>query len=667
MKSIGFGREVTSHLEAALRREWLVTNGIGGFASGTIALANTRRAHGLLVAMLQPPLGRTLLVSKLEATARLEDDFFHLTTNEYVDGTINPHGYHNLESFVLEGTIPVFSWAIADNLLEQRVWMAHGHNTTYVTYTLVRASHPIALEIIPLCTYREVHGTTDVRGWTPNVQPVEGGLRVDAGAEAVPYWLRVDRGTFVPGVVRHWSIRHRLESYRNLDDREHLFAVGRLDAKLEEGETLSFVLTTEGDIKTDWKAAQEAEKARQFWLLNQSGLENEPGWIRRLVLAADQCVVDRVISDRGAPQEPDDKTIIAGYPCLDERCRETLMALPGITLATRRFDIAASILRTAFRSVTQGRMPNRCTDGAADRVSRADDTADTALWLIYTLHQYYARTNDGVLLEHLFAGLADILERYFKGTGSGPDVDESDGLLRTGEAFVGLTRMNAQDGDSVVTPRIGKPVEVNALWHNALVTMAHFAAELEKREEVAHWRNRAAQVAGSFTTRFWYKDGGYLYDVVDGPDGDDSTLRPNQILAIWVPFSPLEDREKARAVVKTVARHLQTSYGLRSLSVRDPAFVPRYGGNRSARANAYHQGTVWAWLLGPFVGAHLKVYGDTAKARSFLRPFEDHLAEHGLGTISEIFDGSPPHTPHGCIASALSVGQVLCSWLACSR
>jgi predicted glycogen debranching enzyme len=656
MERIGFGREVTSHLEAALTREWLTTNGIGGYASGTIAGANTRRYHGLLAAALQPPLGRTLLVAKLDATARLGDDLFPLTTNEYIDGTVNPHGYHNLESFVLEGTIPVFTWAIADALVEQRVWMAHGQNTTYVTYTLVRASRPIALEIIPLCTYRETHGTTDVRGWMPDVRSAREGLRVNAFPGAVPYWLRANRGIFIPGVVRHWSLRHRVESYRGLDDCEDLFAVGRLDAKLTEGETLALVLTTERKTRTGWQAAYEAEKARQAGLLARSGLDDDPAWVQRLVLAANQFVVDH----------PTGKTIIAGYPWLRDRGRDTMIALPGLTLVTGRPEIAAGILRTFARLIDQGMLPNRLPGGSDQGEPTRYETADTTLWFFHAIHRYLELGGDNPLLEALYPKLVEIIESHLKRTRHGTGVDESDGLLRIGEAAAGLTWMNAQDGDRTVTPRGGKPVEINALWHNALGAMAHFATKLERTEEAARWSEMADQVARHFEARFWHEGGGYLYDVIDGPGGDDATLRPNQILAVSLPFSPMKDQEKARAVVDTVARYLHTSYGLRTLSPRDPAYVPRYGGNPAARENACHQGTVWAWLIGPFVEAHLKVYGDKAKARSFLHSFAHHLADHGVGTISEIFDGDPPHTPRGCIASAPSVAQVLCGWLACS-
>jgi predicted glycogen debranching enzyme len=663
MVQIGFGREVTSHLETALAREWLVTNGIGGYAMGAIAGANTRRYHGLLIAALHPPLGRTVLVSKLEATVRQGPDIFPLTTNEYTDGTINPHGYHRLESFELDGLIPVFTWAAADVLLEQRIWMVHGQNTTYVTYTLVRASRPIALEIIPLCTYRYSHGATSARESMPEVQAVENGLRVNSRQESVPYWLRASRGaTVVPGIDRHWSFRHRVESYRGLDDREDLFAVGRIDSKLTKGDTLALALTTEHALQVDWQAAHEAEKARQADLLAQAVLlEGEPGWIKRLVLAADQFIVDRPTQ-----ADPAGKTIIAGYPWFGDWGRDAMVALPGLTLATGRYKIAASILRTFASYAEQGVLPNRFLDDDASPSDQAEyETADAALWFFYALWHYLEHSGDLELIKSLYPTLKDIIQWHVKGTRY-VGQDESDGLLQTREANVALTWMNARDGERLITPRLGKPVEINALWHNALGTMAHFAAQLGQAKQAAQWRHQAERVAASFEARFWYAQGGYLYDVVDGPEGDDATLRPNQILAVSLPYHPLQDQEKARSVVDAVARHLQSSYGLRTLSPRAPAYVPRYGGPPAARENAYHQGTAWAWLMGPFATAHFKVYGDAAKARSFLRPFSHHLADRGVGTISEIFDGDPPHTPRGCIASAWSVAQVLCGWLACS-
>jgi predicted glycogen debranching enzyme len=662
MNTIRFGREITSHLEAALQREWLVTNGIGGYASSTIALANTRRYHGLLVAALEPPRERTLAVAKLETTIRLEGDRFPISTNEYIDGTINPHGYLNLERFELEGTIPVFTWAVADNLLEQRIWMIHHQNTTVVTYTLIRASHPVAVEIIPLCTYREARSLTDVRGWTPEVRAVPDGVRVIAGFDTPPYWLLANSGTFVPGVARHLALRQRAETYRGLEDREDQFAIGRLDARLTEGETLALTLSAERDTIADWQVELERQQERQAALLAQSGLDQEPGFVQRLALAADQFITV-------APEQEGATlrrwAIVSSYPWCNDETREPLMALPGLAVATKRFEIARDVLLTAVQSLDQGMLPDRFLTRRTTPESLRFSAADAGLWVFYALHQYLVRTDDRALLEDSYPGLSEALEYLQQGTRFGLEMDPDDGLLRISEAPVGLTWMDARDGNWVATPRTGKPVELNALWHNALGTMAGFAGELGQSEEGARWEALADRVADSFESRYWYSEGGYLFDVVDGPTGDDASLRPNQVLAVSLPFPPLRDLHMARAVVETLGRHLLTSYGLRSLSPKDLAYVPRYGGSPSARASAAHQGTVWSWLMGPFARAHVRVHEEASKARSFLRPFADQMADHGLGSISEMFDGNPPHTPRGCTACAQSVGQILCAWLAC--
>ncbi len=661
MTQIRIGRNLIGHLELALRHEWLVTNGLGGYASSTIVMANTRRYHGLLVASSlgangEPPLSRKVLVSKLNVVARLGGDLFPLTTNEYTDGTIDPHGYHNLESFALEGTNPVFTWSVAGALIEQRVWMAYGHNTTFVTYTLTRATCPLALEVVPLCTYRDFHHEAHAEGWALDLRSVRQGVRVTAFAGGPSYWVRANRGTFVAGLERHWEFRHRAETYRGMDDREDLFAVGRLDVRLAEGETLALVLSTERDAGLDWETAYEAEQGRLADLAARSGLEDEPGWVRRLALSADQFLVSRPTED-----DPEAKTIVAGYHWLGECSRDSLVSLPGLTLTTRRYDVAAKILRAYARFIDQGMLPDRIADEPSDRVYQS---ADAVLWYLHALERYWAQTGDLDLIEQLYPDLLACLDWLEKGTRHGLGVDPEDGLLRAGEPGVPMSWMNARVGERAVTLRSGKAVEVNALWYNGLRVMALFAEQLDRPDDEKRWTNWADRVAQSFA-RFWYEPGGYLYDVIDGPEGEDARLRPNQILAVSLPYAPLTDPKKAKAVMDMVARHLHVSYGLRTLGLRQPGYVGRYGGDQAGRNAAYHQGTVWSWLIGPFVQAHLKVYGDLTQARSFLRPFVDQLTAHGLGNVSEIFDGTPPHAPRGCIADAWGVAAVLCGWQAC--
>jgi glycogen debranching enzyme len=694
---IEFGREVTGVLETALRREWLVTNGLGGYAAGTVAGANTRCYHGWLVAALEPPLRRTLLVAKCNEVAYLGDRAYALSTNEYSDGTIDPHGYCNLESFRLEGTIPVFTYALDEALLEKRIWMVHGENTTYVTYTLQRTERPLTLAVAPLVTFRDHHEHARGQGWMPVVDEETTNrasgplLRVDARPGAPPYWIGANRGEFRLEGAWHWNFKHRIETERGLDDVEDLFAAATLTATLHAGETLALVLSTalrEGgaarvDRATsvedgDWMAAYKAERLRQAKLLRSSALEGEPVWVQQLVLAADQFIVRRPLPNPPNPapirtaigseveteaQAASGLTVIAGYPWFTDWGRDTMISLPGLTLAVGRPQEAARILRTFAQFVDQGMIPNRFPETPASGAPFAAEynTVDATLWYFWALNAYLRATGDMGLIEELYSVLVDIVEWHRRGTRYNIHADPNDGLLWAGEPGVQLTWMDAKADNWVVTPRIGKPVEINALWHNALVTLATFGDRLGRRRAGAY-QELAEQVRHSFGERFWYAEGGYLYDVIDGPNGADASLRPNQLFAVCLPYSPLNDA-RAQAVVAACAQHLLTSYGLRSLAPGHAAYQPVYKGDRRKRDAAYHQGTVWAWLLGPFVTAHLKVYGDLERARSFLTPLVHHLSDAGLGTISEVFDADPPFTPRGCFAQAWSVAEALRAWV----
>ncbi len=695
---ISLGRGIARDLEAATRREWLVTNGIGGFASGTVAGMNTRRYHGLLFAALQPPLGRMLVLARLDEQVARDGRIFALTTNEWTGGTISPRGYTLLESFHLEGSIPVFTYALADALLQKRVWMAHGANTTYVTYRLARGRHSIQINLTPIGGWRDYHSHN--RGLTarPTAHPVEHGVRVAVNAGANQYWLRADRGAFHLESTWYWGFYHRVESYRGLDTDEDLFSPGRFCAELAPGDALTFVATLHEETNLDGRAAYQAERARQATLLERVGLKDQPAWVEQLVLAADQFIVNRDsgtgdsgfgaivpeakrsgIRDAGlGMRDPPPatrhsppatgKSVIAGYHWFGDWGRDTMISLPGLTLATGRPEVAASILRTFARYVDGGMLPNRFPD-VGERPEY--NTVDATLWYFNALHQFdrylsergsVIRETDHELVAELYPALVEIIAWHLRGTRYGIKVDARDGLLSAGEPGVQLTWMDARVDDWVVTPRQGKPVEINALWYNALRVLADFARRLDKPDDASRWTELAERVTSSFAARFWYAEGGYLYDVVDGPDGDDPALRPNQLLAVSLPHSPLAP-DQARQVVDACAAALLTSYGLRSLAPDHPAYVGVYGGDRWQRDGAYHQGTAWGWLIGPFVEAHYKIYGDAEAARSFLRPFAQHLADHGLGTISEIFDGDPPHTPRGCIAQAWSVAEVLRTWL----
>ena len=650
-----WGRAVTGDLRAAERREWLCVNGIGGFASGTIAGTPTRRYHALLVAALKPPLGRTVMAASVHETVEYAGAEWPLFAARWVSGIVDPHGYRLIERFRLDGTTPVWTYACADALVEKCVWMEHGANTTHVRWRVLRAREPLTLRVKTLVNYRDYHATTRAGDWRMDVARVADGLRVIAFDGARPLLL------LAPGAdadaahtwFRDFDLpRERERGLDHVDDELH---AGTFRATLAPGAALTLTLSAEAAPAPDGDAAWQRRIEHESdvlarWTRAQPNADTAPEWMRRLVLAADQFLVRRPL-----PDDPDGATVIAGYHWFGDWGRDTMIALPGLTLATGRTDVARKILMTFARFVDRGLLPNRFPD---DGQAPEYNTVDATLWYFQAIRAYHAATGDDGLLKDLYPTLESILAWHRQGTRYGIRQDPADGLLAAGEPGVQLTWMDAKVGDRVVTPRTGKPVEINALWYNALVAMTDFARRM--RRPASDLDADAARVAEGFE-RFWNARDGWCYDVLDGADGHDATLRPNQIFAVSLPATPLSP-ERRRAVVDACARHLVTSYGLRSLAPFDPRFVARYGGDQGARDGAYHQGAVWGWLLGPFALAHFAAYGDADTARSFLTPMADHLTDHGLGSIAEIFDGEPPFAPNGCIAQAWSVAETLRAW-----
>jgi len=663
LSPVQFGREICSSVYEASEREWLVTNGIGGFASGTISGLLTRRYHGLLIAALKPPLGRTLLVTKLEDGARYAGQSYPLSTNRWTDGTLDPQGYRHIERFRLEGTTPVWTFACADAQLEKRVWMQQGANTSYVQYALVRASRSLDLELKALVNYRDCHANTHAGDWRMNIEPVEHGLRVLAFGGAVPIYLFMESGSSEPSHEWYRNFDLACERSRGLDDREDHLHAGTFRATLRPGESLTFVCSTDSkpelvDARA-WEPRVRHERALlECWTTVPPSLsQTAPSWVRQLVLAADQFIVKRPLKE-----DPDACSVIAGYHWFGDWGRDTMIALPGLAISTGRTEIARNVLRTFGRFVDRGMLPNVFPDvGEAPQYN----TVDATLWYFEAIRQYVAATNDEKFLAELFPTLTEIVDWHKRGTRYNIHVDSADGLLYAGEPSVQLTWMDAKVGDWVVTPRIGKPIEVNALWLNALVSMSQFAAVLNKSGKL--YDSMAEQVQHGFQ-RFWNESAKYCFDVIDGPEGNDASLRPNQIFAVSLPESPLSNAQQ-RAVVDACAHHLLTSSGLRSLAPEHRDYRGVYGGGPRERDSVYHQGTVWGWLLGPFVQAHLKVFGDPGEAASFLEPIANHINTHGLGTASEIFDGDAPFNPRGCLAQAWTVGELIRGWtaLACAK
>lgn len=655
---IHLGRESCGDLAIAESREWLITNGIGGFACGTVSGLLSRHYHGLLVAALQPPLGRTLLLTQLDESVTYQEKTYGLATHLWGNGVVSPQGYRYLERFHLDGTTPVWTYGIGDALLEKRIWMQPQANTTYIRYHLRRGGAPIHLSLKALVNYRDYHGSSQGDGWTMTIEPVEKGVKVQAFEDAQPYYLLSHSGQFQPEHDWYKGFDLAMERYRGLGDRDDHLHAASLSLKISPGDSLLIAASTEANPNLTIETALADRQVYDQEVINQAipspKAQSNPPWVNQLLLAADQFVVDRPLTD-----EPDGKTVIAGYPWFGDWGRDTMISLPGLTLATGRVAIARTILRTFARYLDQGMLPNLFPDAG---VEPEYNTVDAILWFFEAIRAYYGATQDLSLLQEIWPALVDVIDWHRRGTRYHIHLDH-DGLLYAGEAGVQLTWMDAKVGEWVVTPRIGKPIEINALWYNALCTMAQIAPLVgQSPQDYQVW----AQETRTGFQRFWNPDRGYCFDCLDGPDGNDNALRPNQIFAVSLtpPLSPgpLLSLEQQIAIVNTCGQSLLTSHGLRSLSPEDHQYVGQYGGGVLERDGAYHQGTTWGWLIGPYIQAHFNLYGDKNTAMSLLEPMIQHLHGGCLGTLSEIFDGDAPMPPRGCFAQAWTVAEVLRIW-----
>lgn len=641
---IAFGRAVCGDLEQAERREWLVTNGLGGYASGTIAGSLTRRYHGLLVAALRPPLERTLLVAKLDETARYRGLAYELATNRWRNDYVAPRGFELIERFYLDGTTPVWEYAIADALIEKRIWMRQGENVTFMRYRLLRAAEPVSLQLRTLVNYRGFHGNTRAGDWRMNVTPSDGGMRIVAYDGSTPFSIGCERGDVTIENVWYRDFVLAEETRRGLDDRDDNLCAGSIAVTLAPGESVTIAMG-EGDppvsvILSEATVGSDVEGPPA----NAS-----PWFVAQLRLAAQQFIVARPTQSN-----PDGRTIIAGYHWFGDWGRDTMISLPGLTLATGRHDVARQILLDFAPYVDGGMLPNFFPEAGE---TPEYNTADAALWYVEAAAAYTDATSDKATLRKLWPSLQAVVAGYRDGTRYGIHMDD-DGAIIASAPGVQLTWMDAKVGDWVVTPRMGKPIEITALWYNALERMAALAGLIGK--SASEYADLATRSRTGFE-RFWNAAAGYCFDVIDGPGGNDASLRPNQIFAVSLPHSPLS-AERQRAVVNVCAAQLLTSNGLRTLAPSDSRFVATYGGSPHDRDAAYHQGTVWPWLLGPFAIAHARVYGDKALARSFLTPLAGQLFDHGLGNISEIADATAPFRPNGTIAQAWSLAEFLRAW-----
>lgn len=637
-------------------REWLVANGLGGYACGTLAGPPIRRYHGWLVAALPPPLGRAMLVNRLEETLHPAGSGGAFTQGGGAAITLGAggDGDAHLTEFRLELGLPVWRFEWEGGALERRVVMEHGKNVTHLRWRLLDGP-AVTLSVRPWIQARP-HGTPvdsapawgEATAWGPCLTvhvPDLPPLRLDfADADALAQ-VEDQKTTFY---------------YANEDEGGDpaygpLWSPGHLSATLCPGGTAHLRLATDMPAATDpWVA----ETARRRALLHRAHPALRQGMAAELVLAADSFVV--VPRHRGGDGKA--RSIIAGYHWFADWGRDTMIALEGLTLLTGRAEEAKRILAGFAAHVRDGLVPNMFPDGTDNGLY---NTADASLWFFHAVDRVFAATGDRDFLAHLLPVLEDMIAAHRAGTRFGIAMDPADGLLRQGEDGVQLTWMDAKVEDWVVTPRRGKAVEINALWHNALCCLAGWRQALgQPAGDVA---DLAARVRTSFNRRFWAPELGYLRDVVDGPDGDEDMLRPNQLLAISLPH-PVADPAHWPLVARRVRAELLTPCGLRSLAPSDPAYRPHFLGDRWARDGAYHQGTVWAWLIGPFVETWLRAFpGDHDRVRADLLAFAPHLDQFGIGSIAEVFDGAPPHHPRGCVSQAWSVAEWLRAWALCQK
>ena len=630
--------------EKTSRLEWLEANGVGGYASATVSGANTRRYHGLLVPATQPPVGRFVLLSKLDERVTADGRTYELSSNQY-RGAIHPRGFEQLDSFERD-LFPVFEYAFEGVRLRKTIAAIHGQNTTVIIYELLQGPVNVTLELRPFIAGRDYHSLTHANDAIRregvfesevfSLQPYQG---------VPPLFLQVPGGTFLASPDWYYDFEYAVEEERGLDACEDLFTPGAFTRSLAPGERLAVIASTDNPSGRDGAQLVDAEALRRESVIRKASIPGPLG--RALSLAADQFIVRRGLERR---------TVIAGYHWFTDWGRDTMISLPGLCLVTGRFDDARQILLAFAESVSQGMLPNRFPYGGEEPEY---NTADATLWFFVAAQEYLDYTHDEPFVrDALLPVLRDIIAWHERGTRHNIHED-SDGLLIAGSAGDQLTWMDARVGDEVITPRHGKPVEINALWYNALMILAGFERQWGT-EEV--WRGLAVRVARvrlRFIELFWNEAAGCLYDVIDG-DMRDASLRPNQLFAISLPH-PLIEGAAAERVLAAIEAKLLTPVGLRTLSPDDSRFAPVCTGPSWQRDRAYHQGTVWPWLLGPYVAALARVRGaeGVEQGQKLLAGLESHLDDVCVGSLPEIYDGAPPHAPRGCISQAWSVAEVL--------
>jgi len=654
-----------------LNEEWLVANGLGGYASGTVHGAITRRYHGLLIAALPNPLGRMMMLNGLSERLRLPDRSVVYTGAEELS-VAPPTTSLRVSEFRLEGGLPVWRYETGGFTLEKRLLMPYRQNTVHVSYRVLSGSGRLRLGLRPAIHFRSHDAPVSAQNtqhYTLTVCDDEFEISSsDPGMPVLRLFIRGPEAAFTFDRKETGSIPYPTERSRGYDWEGSLWSPGYFRSDLSEGDRTVLIASTETweTVKAlTPEAALDAETNRRKLLLGRAVPQARSGPAADLAFAADQFIITPVgrVEDAARARAAGDeiRSVIAGYHWFTDWGRDTMISLEGLTLVTGRFDEAAWILRTFGHYIKDGLIPNLFPEGQKDGLYH---TADASLWFFHAVERYIAITGDCTTLRILLPKLTGILDCHIAGTRFGIHVDASDGLLHQGAQGYQLTWMDAKVDDWVVTPRRGKAVEINALWYNALRLAESWLRDEGDPTRAADYAAAAARARESFNRRFWYAAGGYLYDVVDTETGgDDPSCRPNQVMAISLDH-PVLDEDRWEPVMRVVSERLLTPVGLRSLAPGSPDYKPKYYGDLRSRDAAYHQGTVWAWLIGPYIDAWQKLHPEKpAEARRFLTGLLPHLNEQCIGSISEIFDAEPPYTPRGCIAQAWSVAEVLRCWI----
>lgn len=636
-----YGSSSGKHWEGS---EWLETNGLGGWAGSTLSGCNTRRYHGILVAATKPPTERAVLVNKLDEIIVLNNEWFQLGTNKYKD-TLAPQGYVHIAEFKKE-FFPEFTFEVNGVVIRKTVVMIHEENTTIIIYNVLQAPSTFTFKLLPLISgrgYHSLHAANDV--FDPSCT-FENGIFKTQPYPALPeIFISIPNATLREDPNWFYQFDYVVERYRGMECEEDLFNHGTFSLSLNAGDSFGVILSTTDPTDRNPFDLFEQERVRRSSLLNGRNVNST---IEQLILSANQFIVQRSESL---------KTVIAGYHWFTDWGRDTMIALPGLCLTTGRFDDAKKILKAFAESVQNGMLPNRFKDGnEAPEYNNVDGT----LWFFVAVYRYLQTTQDrNFVLNEILPILKDIVDHHFKGTLYNIKAD-TDGLLYAGEVGQQLTWMDAKVGDWVVTPRMGKPVEIQALWYNTLKIFAYLLETNSQSQDAASMEEAAQKTKDTFLARFWNQDGNYLYDLIDENDQPNASIRPNQLFAISLPF-PLLDGEKAQGVFNCVEEYLYTPVGLRTLSPDDHNYYGSYQGDWKRRDASYHQGGVWSWLLGPYVDVMMRVGGDHAHrlSQKVIYNFAYHLEESCIGSVSEIFDGDAPHYPRGCVAQAWGVSEVL--------